>query len=97
MFLFLSRPQVLIWLFCSSEAASFNLSRLRLSDMLKVQKTGKFFLAKAHREPMSAMSLRLVLALVDTTRRMTKARKKLSCFAFGDLDGGGRQSRWEWR
>lgn len=34
--------QVLIWLFCSSQATSFNLSRLRLGDMLKVQKTGKF-------------------------------------------------------
>lgn len=35
--------QVLIWLLLSSETTSFNLPRLRLSDMLKVQKTGKFF------------------------------------------------------
>lgn len=33
---------VLIWLFCSTEATSLDLSRLRLSDMLKMQKTGKY-------------------------------------------------------
>lgn len=33
---------VLIWLFCSTKATSLDLSRLRLSDMLKMQKTGKY-------------------------------------------------------